>query len=93
VVGVYELDSNGEPINSKSLKPYEDTITATNSYIVDTYTPDLDIVSPEDILPDQPEGRYIGEFDAYVYYTKNNDIRLWTLFESIIKKNSKINPA
>jgi hypothetical protein len=91
VVGVYELDANGEPINSKPLKPYEDTIVATNADIVDTYTPGLPIVTPEDMLPDQPEGRYIGEFDAYVKFTKDNSVELWPLFESIIKKSSKIN--
>ena len=93
VVGVYELDANGEPINSKSLKPYEDTIVATNADIVDTYTPGLDIIAPEDILPDQPEGRYMGEYDAYIKLTKHNSVELWPLFESIIKKSSKINPA
>jgi len=93
VVGVYELDANGEPINSKSLKPYEDTIVATNTDMVDTYTPGLNIIAPEDILPDQPEGRYIGEYDAYIKLTKHNSVELWPLFESIIKKSSKINPA
>jgi hypothetical protein len=91
VVGIYELDTNGELINS--LKPYEDTIVATNTDIVDTYTPGLDIIAPENILPDQPEGRYMGEYDAYIKLTKHNSVELWSLFESIIKKSSKINPA
>jgi hypothetical protein len=43
------------------------------------------------MLPDQPEGRYMGEFDAYVKFTKDNSVELWPLFESIIKKSSKIN--
>jgi hypothetical protein len=93
VVGVYELDSNGEPIISKSLVPYEDSLIATNTYIVDTYTPGLDIIAPEDMLEDQPEGRYMGEYDAYLKLTKENSIELWPLFESIIKKSSKINPV
>ena len=93
VVGVYELDANGEPIISKSLVPYEDSLVATNTYIVDTDTPGLDIIAPEDMLPDQPEGRYMGEYDAYLKLTKENSIELWPLFESIIKKSSKINPV
>ena len=89
VVGVYELDENGEPINTKSLKPYEDTITATNEYVVDITDPELNVVDPEDMV----EGvEYMGEYDAYIYITKNNPIQLWTLFESIIKKSKKINP-
>jgi hypothetical protein len=89
VVGVYELDENGEPINSKSLKPYEDTITATNEYMVDITDPELNIVDPEDMI----EGvEYMGEYDAYIKYTKENSIQLWTLFESIIKRSKKINP-
>jgi hypothetical protein len=93
IVGVYELDANGEPIISKSLVPYEDSLVATNTYIVDTYTPGLDIIAPEDMLEDQPEGRYMGEYDAYLKLTKENSIELWPLFESIIKKSSKINPV
>ena len=89
IVGVYELDENGEPINSKSLKPYEDIITATNEYMVDITDPDLNIIAPEDMV----EGvNYMGEYDAYIYITKNNPIELWTLFESIIKRSKKINP-
>jgi hypothetical protein len=89
VVGVYELDENGEPINSKSLKPYEDTITATNEYMVDITDPELNIVDPEDMV----EGiEYMGEYDAYIKYTKENSIQLWTLFKSIIKRSKKINP-
>lgn len=87
VVGVYELDKNGEPINSKSLKPYEEMIIATNNVEVDVQTPGLDVVTEDDKVEG---GIYMGEYDAYVYYTKNNDIRLWALFESIIKRSKTL---
>lgn len=89
VVGVYELNEEGEPINSKSLKPYEEMIVATNGLEVDVQTPGLDVVTEEDKVEG---GIYMGEYDAYIYITKNNPIELWTLFESIIKRSSKINP-
>jgi hypothetical protein len=88
VVGVYELDAQGEPIISQSLKPYEESIVATNGYMVDMQTPGLDVVKPEDMVEG---GIYMGEYDAYIYITKNNPIQLWQLFESIIKRSTKIN--
>jgi hypothetical protein len=87
VVGVYELDANGEPINSKSLKPYEEMIVATNNVEVDVQTPGLDVVTEDDKVEG---GIYMGEYDAYVYFTKNNDVRIWTLFESIIKRSKTL---
>jgi hypothetical protein len=88
VVGVYELDAQGEPIISQSLKPYEESIVATNGKQVDMQTPGLEIILEEDKVEG---GIYMGEYDAYIYITKNNPIELWTLFESIIKRSSKIN--
>ena len=87
VVGVYEVDANGEPINSKSLKPYEETIIATNAVEVDIQTPEFVIVTEEDKVEG---GTYMGEYDAYVHFTKNNDIRIWTLFESIIQRSKTL---
>lgn len=87
VVGVYELDANGEPINSKSLKPYEELIVATNDTEVDTQTPGLELITEEDKVEG---GIYMGEYDAYVHFTKNNDVRIWDLFESIIKRSKTL---
>ena len=87
VVGVYELDAEGEPINSKSLKPYEEMIVATNALEVDLQTPGLDVITEEEKVPG---GMYMGEYDAYIYFTKNNDIKLWDLFESIIKRSKTL---
>ena len=88
IVGVYDLDENGNPISSKSVKPYEDIILATNHKQIDISDPNFEIVEKED----QIEGKtYIGEFDAYVYITKNNPIKLWDLFYSVIKKSKTIN--
>jgi hypothetical protein len=88
VVGIYELDENGDPIISKSLKPYEDTIIATNGTEVDAET--MEIVRNEE---DKVEGRtYIGEFDAYIYLTKSGAVPLWNLFSSAIITSSLINP-
>jgi hypothetical protein len=88
VVGVYELDTQGEPIISQSLKPYEESIVATNGYMVDMQTEGLEVVAQEDMVEG---GVYMGEYDAYIYITKNNPIQLWQLFESIIKRSKKIN--
>ncbi len=88
VVGVYELDAQGEPIISQSLKPYEESIVATNGYMVDMQTEGLEVVAQEDMVEG---GVYMGEYDAYIYITKNNPIQLWQLFESIIKRSKKIN--
>ncbi len=87
VVGVYELDENGEPINSKSLKPYEESIVATNALEVDVEAEGFPIVTEDDKVEG---GKYMGEYDAYVYYTKNSDIRLWDLFTSIIKRSKTL---
>ena len=88
VVGIYELDEIGNPIISKSLKPYEETIVATNGIEVDAQT--MQIVRSEE---DKIEGRtYIGEFDAYLSLTKAGVVPLWDLFTSAITTSSLINP-
>lgn len=87
VCGIYELDSDGNPIISKSLRPYEELIIATNSKEVDIET--MDVVPKEQ----QVSGKtYLGEFDAYVMLTKTSPVKLWELFESVIKRSSTINP-
>ena len=89
VVGVYELNSNGEPIISKSLNPYEEMIVATNGKEVDMNSETLEVVKPDD---KEENGFYMGEFDAYIFLTKNKEIKLWDLFKSIIVRSSTINP-
>ena len=88
VVGVYELDANGEPIISKSLIPYEESIQGTNSEQVDMDSEELQVVTEDEKIEG---GNYMGEFDAYVKITKENPVELWDLFASIIKKSKKIN--
>lgn len=85
VLGVYELDKDGNPIISKSLRPYEEVLVASNSNRVDITTPNFDIVLEEDMVEDVD---YVGEFDAYVYLTKNNPVMLWDLFNAVIKRSS-----
>jgi hypothetical protein len=87
VVGVYELDEDGEPIISKSLKPYEETLVAHNGNTVDMQTEGLDIVQEDDKVEN---GIYMGEFDAYVYITKNNPVKLWDLFASVVTRSSSL---
>lgn len=81
---VFELDSNGNPIKSRSLNPYEDLIIADNSQEVDIETM---VVTPK--ADQDPNKVYMGEYDAYVYLTKNNPVMIWSLFESSIKNSSK----
>lgn len=88
IVGVYEIDENGNPIHTKSLIPYEECIVANNSLEVNMLSPTLDVVKPEDKVSN---GVYMGEYDAYVYITKNNPILLWDLFRNIIKGSRTIN--
>jgi hypothetical protein len=83
-VGVFELDADGNPIISKSLKPYEDMVIADNSQEIDIET--MAIVAKED---QDPNKTYMGEYDAYIYITKNNPVMIWDLFETAIKNSSK----
>lgn len=83
-VGVFELDEQGNPIVSRSLKPYEEIVVADNGQEVDIET--LEITAQED---QDPNKTYMGEYDAYVYITKNNPVLIWDLFESAIKNSSK----
>lgn len=83
-VGVFELDTLGNPITSKSLKPYEDMVIANNDQEVDIET--LVVTAKED---QDPNKTYMGEYDAYIYITKNNPVMIWDLFEAAIKNSSK----
>jgi hypothetical protein len=83
-VGVFELDTQGNPKIGKSLIPYYDYIIASNAYEVDIETM---IITP--IEDQDPNKTYMGEYDAYIYLTKNNSILIWDLFNSSIKNSSK----
>jgi hypothetical protein len=85
-VGVFELDADGNPIVSKSLKPYEDMVIANNSQEIDIET--MVITAKED---QDPNKIYMGEYDAYIYLTKNNPVMIWDLFETSIKNSTKFN--
>ena len=84
VLGVYELDLDGNPIISQSLMPYEQTLIAHNGILVDQQGQVV-------IDPENPED-YIGEFDFFIHLTKNNPIQLWDIFSNIIVNSSVINP-
>jgi len=84
-VGVFELDVNGNPIIGKSLVPYEEVIIANNDNQVDIETM---VVTP--IESQDPNKIYMGEYDAYVYLTKNNSIMLWDLFKTSIENSIKL---
>jgi hypothetical protein len=83
-VGVFELDPQGNPIRSKSLIPYEELIIADNSQQVDIETMVITPIEDQD-----PNKTYMGEYDAYVYITKNNPVQIWNLFEASIQNSSK----
>jgi hypothetical protein len=86
VVGIYELDELGEPIISKSLKPYEEVIIANNGRLVDVETFEI---ADENELDESKT--YLGEYDAYIALTKSSSIKLWELFENVIKSSPNIN--
>ena len=88
VVGIYELDVDGEPIITKSLKPYEDVIIGSNGTLVDIET--MEVLSNED--EKDSNKTYMGEFDAYLALTKQGPIHLWELLKNTITSSSKINP-
>jgi hypothetical protein len=83
VTAVYELNSEGNPIISNSLKPYEQLLVAHNGNLVDATGAVVD--NPEEGVS------YMGEFDFYMALTKNNAIQLWEVFETIIKNSRVIN--
>ncbi|MCO5254216.1 MAG: hypothetical protein M9892_07635 [Bacteroidetes bacterium] len=77
-VGVFEIDSEGELINTKALKPYEELLTASNNMTVNPET-------------GEPAKEGIGEFDFFVLYTKTNSTNLWELFAQRIELSTKLN--
>jgi hypothetical protein len=83
-VGVFELDTQGNPKIGKSLIPYYDYIIASNAYEVDIETMVITPIEDQD-----PNKIYMGEYDAYIYITKNNPVMIWDLFETAIKNSSK----
>lgn len=84
-VGVFELDNNGDPIIGKGINPYEEVIIANNDSEVDIET--FQIVSKEN---QDPNKIYMGEYNAYVYYTKNNLVNMWGLFKNNIENSIKL---
>jgi hypothetical protein len=67
IVGVYDLDSEGNPIYAKSLKPYEEVIEATEFSYVDIQTGE--VTAEEDMDPNKT---YVPEFTFYLMYAKTN---------------------
>lgn len=105
VVGVYDLDSNGDPIYANSIKPYETDIVATDFGFVD---PTTGLVVEEADMDQElkEQGFYIPEFTFYLLYTKTNKmyvldnqtntyletvgVNLWQLFKRNISVSKKM---
>lgn len=88
-VAIYELDSEGNPIINKVMKPYEELISTNGSYyntetgenMFDTWT-EKGLPQPQNVI------------DAYTYFltmVKGGKVKLFDVFSNVIVNSGLIN--